>query len=129
LPGDRLGLLPFVEATAILTEPAAAVLAAGRAEVRDDLEVVGGDEVGDLAVALDDKGERRRLDTAEREDALMPCAARAHRLRPRGVNADEPVGALPCVRRVAQPVVLLCRFQIAEALLDSIACERRNPEA
>src|SRR5205085_10621788 len=46
LPGDRLGLLPFVEATAVFTEPAAAVLTPGRAEVRDDLEVVGGDEVG-----------------------------------------------------------------------------------
>ena len=86
-----------------------------RAEVRDDLEVVFGDELGDLAVALDDEGERGRLDAPEREDALVAGAAGADGLRARGVDADEPICALARVRRIAEALVLFVGLQVAEA--------------
>ena len=128
LPRDRLGVLSLVEARAVFAEPAARVLAAGRAKLREDFEVVLRDEVGDLGVALDDEGERRRLDAAERIDALVAGAAGADGLRAGGVDADEPVGALARVGRVAQAGVLLGRLELAEAFEDGVLRERRDPE-
>ena len=124
LARDGLGVFPFVEAAPRLVEPEAAVRPRRRAEVRGDLEVIRGDEVRDFEVAPDDEREGRRLHPAERVDALMARAARAEGLRARGVDADEPVGALARVRRVAEPRVLARGLQRAEPFEDGVSGER-----
>src|SRR5205823_12204422 len=63
----------------------------GRLERGADEPVRLGDERLDLALALDDHRERRRLDAPERDDAAHPRAA-ADRRRARRIHADEPVG-------------------------------------
>src|SRR5262249_56091630 len=70
----------------------------------------------DLALALDDHRERRRLDAAERDDAADPGAAAEGRGSGR-VHADEPVGLAARAGRVLETDHLVARAQLREALL------------
>ena len=88
LLGDRGRLLAVPHARLVLVEPEPGV---ARVEARVDEPVRLRDEGLDLALALHDQRERRRLNPAERDDAADPGAA-ADRRRARRVHADEPVG-------------------------------------
>src|SRR5256714_15473938 len=125
---NRLGGVLPVEAAAVTSEPAPRVVAARRAEEGFDLEVVFGDEVRNLRVALDDECERRRLHAPQRVDALVARAACAQGLGACGVDADEPVGALSRVRGVAQAAIFFGGLERAEAFENGVARGRRNPE-
>ena len=81
----------------------------------------------DLALALHDHRERRRLDASERDDAADPSAA-ADRRRPGRVHADEPVGLGTRTRRCLERGELVARPQPLEALLDRLLRHRGDPE-
>ena len=85
---DLLGALRLLQPRLVALEPEALV---ARVELRVDEPVRLGDEGLDLALALDQQRQRRRLHAAERDDAADPGAA-ADRGGAGGVHADEPVG-------------------------------------
>ena len=71
----------------------------------DDLVILDRHKGGDLLVARDNEGERRRLHAPQRIDAVSAGLAGAERLCPCRIQADEPVGLLPTAGRIAQAAI------------------------
>ena len=82
-------------------------------------------EVPVLLVALAHHAERRCLHPSEGEHALRPAGKGE---RPRGVDADDPVGLAPEPRGVGEVVIVAVGFQVVEAVLDGLVGERRYPK-
>ena len=121
---DRVGPLAVLQPNLVALEPEPLV---ARVEARVDEPVRLRHERLDLALALDDHRQRRRLHPAERDDAADPGAA-ADRRRARRVHADEPVRLGARAGGGLQRPELVARPQALEALADRGLRHRRDPE-
>src|SRR5262249_58398056 len=101
LGGDGVSRRLGRETAPLRVAPAALIRARRDLERGDDFKILDRHEGGDLLVTRDNEGERRRLDPPQGVDAVGASAAGAERLRPGRVQADEPVGLLAAVRRIA----------------------------
>ena len=88
---------------ALRVAPEAVIRACTGLERGDDLVILDRHKGGDLLVARDNEGERRRLHAPQRIDAVSAGLAGAERLCPCRIQADEPVGLLP--GRIAQAAI------------------------
>jgi hypothetical protein len=86
-----------------------------RLEAGDDLEVILGHEVADGQLALDEHGEGRGLDAADRDVLVERQAVGA-----RQVHADQPVGAAAAAGGVGEAVVVGAAAQAREAVEDRV---------
>ena len=116
-----LGGRPFA------AEPGPAVGMVRRPRLRrehcHDLEVVLGHEGADRLLALDEEGEGRGLDAADREELAV-----GERRRSREVHPHEPVGPGASVGGVGEGVELGERAKGGEAPPDRLRGEGRDPE-
>ena len=125
LADDLLGALAVLEPHLVALEPQPFV---ARVEAGVDEPVRLRHEGLDLALALDDQRQRRRLDAAERDDPADPSAA-LDRGGTGRVHPDEPVrlGAR-AGSRLERPQ-LGARAEALEALADRLLGHRRDPQA
>ncbi len=136
---DRLGASPLPDAlgTGILlgpflkglVEPPPPVTAGRNAEIAENLPVRPGLERADFLLALDEDGERGRLDPPR--GGLLEAAGVPRiegRQRPRAVDADQPVALRAGDRRVGQRPHLLVRAQMLEGGADGLWGHRLQPE-
>ena len=109
-------------------EPLARVLAGLDLEAGVDLPVVAADEGADLLLALDDDGQGRGLDAADRgqEEAAVARVEGGHRAG--AVDADQPVRLGPRPRGIGQPVHLLVAAQRREAVANGLRRHRLQPQ-
>jgi hypothetical protein len=125
---DLVGAL----ATAVAHDPCLVALEPealiARIELRVDEPVRLRDERLDLALALDDQRQRRRLHATERDDAADPGAA-ANRRRARRVHAHEPVRLGAGAGSRLELPQLLAGAKLLEALADRLLRHRVDPQA
>src|SRR6266850_998692 len=88
-------------------EPSPWIFAGCRAECADDLIQFPRLELRNLALAIDDNGQCRRLHSPERSDSAAASAAEAQRKCARRVNSYQPIRLVAASRRARQRLHLV----------------------
>ena len=111
-----------------LVEPAAVVLATRGAKRPVHFPVATGAKCPDLLLAIDQDGEGRCLNTADRRE-LEAARLRIERGHgPRTVDADQPVGFRPAHRGIGERTHRLVRAQLTECIPDRALSHRLQPQ-